>query len=99
MTSMRKGDLVIADHPESESSVLTRSYGVVLGITEKGNVLIELADGTVIKRTRNSVAVYVHPPSNWQELFERQEVLFLHPRHLMVNQNSNQAQKQDHRSV
>ena len=97
-TGMRKGDLVIADHPESESSVLTRTYGVVLGITEQGNVLIELADGTVIKRKRNSVAVYVRPPSNWQELFEKQEVLFLHPRHILINQSSNVNLKQDRRS-
>ena len=66
---MRKGDLVIADHPESESSILTRFYGIVLEISQTGNVIIELSDGSVIKRKSNSIAVYVHPPSNWQELF------------------------------
>ena len=77
---MQKGDLVIADHPESESTVLTRFYGIVLETTETGSVKIELADGSVIKRKCNSVAVYLRPPSNWQELFKRQEILFCHPR-------------------
>lgn len=75
-TGMRKGDLVIADDPESESSVLSRFYGIVRDVSNKGSVSIELADGSVIKRQRNSIAVYIHPPSNWQDLFERQEVIF-----------------------
>ncbi len=58
---MRKGNFVIADHPERKSRVLTRSYGIVLEIINRGGVIIELADGAVIKRQRNSVAVYVHP--------------------------------------
>lgn len=85
---MRKGDLVIADNPESGSSVLTRIYGIVLEISNGGRVTIELADGTVIKRQHNSIAVYVHPPSNWKELFERQEALFIHPRQPLLSQNS-----------
>ncbi len=51
---MRKGDVVIADNPESSSSRLTRSFGTVLEITQAGSVLIELADGSVIKRQGNS---------------------------------------------
>ena len=82
---MRKGDLVIADHPESESSILTRFYGIITEISETGRVKIELADGTVITRQSNSVAVFIHPPSNWQELFELQEVLYTHPRHLQIS--------------
>lgn len=85
---MRKGDLVIADHPENESSVLTRFYGIVLKITKTGGVIIELADGSVIERRGNSVAVYVQPPSNWQDLFERQEVLFTHSRQPMMGRKS-----------
>ena len=73
---MHKGDMIIADHPESASSTLTRIYGIVLEVTKTGSVIIELADGSVIRRRSNSVAVYVQPPSNWQELFEQQEVLF-----------------------
>lgn len=96
---MRKGDLVIADHPESESSILTRCYGIVVEITQIDNVLIELADGSIIKRKRNSVAVYVLPPSNWQELFERQEVLFFHPRQPMNNSNSKTSHNHDHQSA
>ena len=85
---MRIGDLVIADHPESESSILTRSYGIVLEISHTGRVTIELADGSVIERKRNSIAVYVHPPSNWKELFERQEVLFNRARQPLMGHNS-----------
>ncbi len=85
---MRKGDLVIADHPESESSILTRFYGIVLEISQAGRVIIELADGSVIERQTNSIAVYVHPPSNWQELFKRQEVLFNRARQPLMGRNS-----------
>ena len=87
-TGMRKGDLVIADDPESESSVLTRFYGIVLDVSKKGSVSIELADGSVIKRQRNSVAVYIQPPSNWQDLFKRQEVLFFSPKQSLISFNS-----------
>jgi hypothetical protein len=75
-TDMQKGDLVIVDDPGSASAALTRFYGIVLDATSRGNVSIELADGSVITRRRNSIAVYVRPPSNWRELFEKQEVLF-----------------------
>ena len=92
---MRKGDFVIADHPESESSVLTRSYGIILEITNRGSVIIELADGSVIKRQRNSVAIYVQSPTNWQELFERQEVLFVPPRLSLINPSSRTTQNQN----
>ena len=78
---MDKGDRVIADHPESDSSTLTRSYGIVLKVSKSGKVLIRLADGTVIKRHGSSVAVYVQPPNNWQDLFDKQEVIFSHPKH------------------
>lgn len=84
---MHKGDLIIADHPEAESSVLTRIYGIILEITKTGIVIIELADGSVIKRRSNSVAVYVQPPSNWKELYEQQEVLFSHSRQAMFGRS------------
>jgi len=92
---MQKGDLVIADNPERSSSILTRFYGIVREITATGNVKIELADGSVIKRQCNSVAVYIHPPSNWQELFERQEALFSHPRSPMFTPSSRTTQQQN----
>lgn len=85
---MQIGDLVIADHPEGKSSILTRCYGIVLEISKAGCVTIKLADGSVIRRRCNSVAVYVHPPSNWQELFERQEVLFSHARYPLMSPSS-----------
>ena len=96
---MRKGDLVIADHPESESSILTRFYGIVVEISQTGSVVIELADGSMIERKRNSIAVYVHPPSNWRELFERQEVLFNRSRQPLMGRNSKKINAHDNRIV
>ena len=96
---MRKGDLVIADHPESESSILTRIYGIVVEISQTGSVVIELADGSMIERKRNSIAVYVHPPSNWRELFERQEVLFNRSRQPLMGRNSKKINAHDNRIV
>lgn len=77
---MVKGDIVIADNPESSSTRLTRFYGIVLEITKTGSVFIELSDGSVITRQFNSIAVYKQPPSNWQELFEQQEIVYSHPK-------------------
>ncbi|MBT8345957.1 MAG: hypothetical protein KJO28_06600 [Desulfofustis sp.] len=77
---MREGDLVIADDPESGSGVLSRIYGIILEITGGDSVLIQLSDGSVIRRKRNSVAVYIQPPSNWQDLFKQQEVPFESPK-------------------
>lgn len=84
---MQKGDLVIVDDPGSESAALTRFCGIVFDATGRGKVSIELADGSVITRGRNSIAVYVQPPSNWQELFERQEVLFHRPMRSLMHRN------------
>ena len=94
---MRKGYLVIADHPESESSILTRFYGIVLDISQAGRVIIELADGSVIERQTNSIAVYVHPPSNWQELFKRQEVRFIRALALNMGWKSKKSEGRDKR--
>lgn len=85
---MDKGDIVIADNPESRSNRLTRFYGIVRDVTKKGKVLIELADGSVITRQGNSVAVFIQPPSNWQELYEQQEVPFSHLRQSPFGRNS-----------
>ncbi len=72
---MQKGDIVIADNPDSTSRNLTRSYGVVHEVRKAGIVIIEMADGSMIKRSFNSIAVYIQPPSNWQDLFQ-QQILF-----------------------
>jgi hypothetical protein len=85
---MHIGDMIIADHPESESSILTRIYGIVLEITKTGSVVIELADGSVVRRRSNSVAVFVQPPLNWQELYKQQEVIFSRPRQAMFGRSS-----------
>ena len=76
---MHEGDLVIADDPESETGVLSRFYGIIIEITKRDAVLIQLSDGSVIRRQRNSVAVYVQPPPNWKDLFKRREVPFQNP--------------------
>ena len=89
---MHKGDIVIADNPESRSSRLTRFYGIVLEITKTGSVIIELADGSVIKREGNSVAVYLQSPSNWQELYEQQEVVFSRSRKSLFTRRSKATQ-------
>lgn len=72
---MQKGDIVIADNPDSTSRNLNRSYGIVHEVKKAGMVIIEMADGSMIKRPFNSIAVYIKPPSNWQELFQ-QQILF-----------------------
>ena len=69
---MEKGDKVITDHPDSRSRSLIRSYGIVQEITKGGSVVIKMADGSIINRHLNAIAVYVQPPENWQELYEQQ---------------------------
>jgi hypothetical protein len=76
--TMQKGDIVIADNPDSTSRSINRSYGIVHEVNKAGTVIIEMADGSMIKRSFNSIAVYTHPPSNWQELFQ-QQILFSQP--------------------
>ena len=75
---MQKGDIVIADNPDSSSRNLNRSYGIVHEVNKAGIVIIEMADGSMIKRPFNSIAVYIQPPSNWQELL-KQQILFSQP--------------------
>lgn len=77
---MQEGDLVIADDPGSGSGVLCRIYGIILEMAGGDGVLIQLSDGSVIKRQVNSVAVFVHPPSNWKDLFKQQEVPYQSPK-------------------
>ena len=64
-TGMQKGDRVIVDHPERDSVGLIRSYGIVVETIETGNVLIKLADGSIIERHDSSIAVYIQSPKNW----------------------------------
>lgn len=85
---MRKGDIVMADHPDSRPKNLIRSYGIVKKITKVGDVIIEMADGSLIKRKYNSIAVYIQPPSNWQELFKQQQIVFSQPKNRMTARGS-----------
>jgi hypothetical protein len=80
---MQKGDIVMADHPDSRSRKFVRSYGIVQEITKSGGVVIQMADGSLINRQFNSIAVYIKPPPNWQELFEQQDVLSEEKQHMM----------------
>ncbi len=81
---MQKGDIVIADNPGRRSGKFVRSYGIVKEIRKTGGIIIEMADGSLIKRQFNSIAVYIHPPSNWKELFKQQEVVFSQQKQYMM---------------
>jgi hypothetical protein len=81
---MQKGDIVMADHPDSRSRQFVRSYGVVQEITKGGGVIIQMADGSLINQQFNSIAVYIQPPANWQELFEQQTVFSPQKKQMMA---------------
>lgn len=85
---MHKGDTVIADHPDSRSKKVIRSYGIVQEITKAGNVIIEMADGSLIKRQFNSIAVYIQTPANWPELYEQQHAVFSRKKNAMISNSS-----------
>ncbi len=89
---MYEGDSVIANHPDSMSKKLIRSYGIVQKITKAG-VLIKMADDSLILRPFNSVAVYIQPPSNWQDLYEEQEIEFSQAKHPMIRRGSYSKQR------
>ncbi|WP_419174253.1 hypothetical protein [Desulfosediminicola sp.] len=90
---MQKGDNVITDHPDSRSRQFVRSYGIVHEITKVGGVIIQMADGSRIKREFNSVAVYTHSPSNWDELFKQQKIVFPQPKQQMMTRRSSQNKR------
>ncbi len=84
---MHKGDSVIAVHPDSRPNKIIRSYGVVQDITDSG-VIIRLADGTLINRQYSSIAVYIQPPSNWQDLYREQKIEFPQSKHPMIRKGT-----------
>ncbi len=88
---MHKGDIVIADHPDSTDSGLTRSYGIVHKVTKQGMVTIEMADGSRIERRINSIAVYIKPPANWQELYDRKVVSCQRKRRMLFGSANGKA--------
>jgi len=81
---MKKGDMVMANHPDNSSRELVRSFGIVQDITKVGDVIIEMADGSLIKRKYQSIAVYIQPPANWQELLAQQQIVFSQPMNQMM---------------
>lgn len=89
---MNKGDNVIANHPDSRSNRVIRSYGIVQEVTKAGSVTIKMADGSVIKQPISSIAVYIKSPSNWQELYQQQVVLS-HPKQRMSFGSSRSRQQ------
>ena len=85
---MQKGDIVIADHPDSRSRKFVRSFGIVQEITKVGEVIIEMADGSLIKRNFQSVAVYIQPPLNLPELLTQQQIVSSQPGNQMMTRGS-----------
>lgn len=89
---MQIGDPVLTDHPERRSRRFIRSFGIIRRIARNKDIIVELADGSVMRRSPNSVAVFIQPPANWRELFARQHIVFSHPRQQIMN-GRNQRQK------
>jgi hypothetical protein len=89
---MQKGDIVMADHPDSRSRNYIRIYGIVQEITKAGGVIIAMADGSLIKPPFNSIAVYIQPPSNWQELLNQQRIEFSPSNNQMIARTPNLKQ-------
>jgi len=85
---MQKGDMIMTDHPDSRSRELIRSFGIVQEITKLGDVIIEMADGSLIKRKFQSIAVYIQPPPNWRELLTQQQIVFSQPMSQMMARRS-----------
>lgn len=84
----------MANHPDSRSRVIIRSYGIVQEITKAGDVIIGMADGSLIKQPFNTIAVFIQPPSNWQELLE-QQVVFIQPKNQMTARSPITKQRQN----
>ena len=91
---MHKGDIVIAEHPDSRANQAVRSYGIVQEVLNAGSVIIKMADGSTIERQISSIAVFVQPPSNWQELYQKQ-VILCPPKRRGMFQSSNPRQRQN----
>jgi len=91
---MHIGDNVITDHPDSRSNRIIRSYGIVEDVTKAGSVTIKMADGSIIIRPLSSIAVYIKPPLDWQELYQQQDVLS-QPKRQMFFGGSRPKQKQN----
>lgn len=85
---MQKGDMVMTDHPDSRSKKSIRSFGIVQEIPKLGDVIIEMADGSLIKRKFQSIAVYIQPPANWRELLAQQQVVSSQPMSKMMARGS-----------
>jgi hypothetical protein len=88
---MHKGDIVIAENPDSKSSRLIRSYGIVHEVTKAGIVIIEMADGSMIRRHFCAVAVYTQPPPNWEDLF-KQQIVAAQPKQRWISGGSRSRQ-------
>ena len=81
---MQKGDMIMADHPDSRPRTSIRSFGIVQEITKAGDVIIKMANGSLIKRKFQSIAVYIQPPSNWRELLTQQQIVFSQSKNQMM---------------
>ena len=92
---MQIGDPVLTDHPERRSRQFIRSFGIVRRIARNKDIIVELADGSVMRRSPNSVAVFVQPPANWRELFDRKHVVFSHPGQQIMNGRNSRKQRKN----
>lgn len=93
--NMQKGDNVMVNHPDSRSKEFVRSYGIVHEITKADGVIIELADGSLVTHQFNTIAVYIQPPSNWDELFKQQKIVFSPSKQQMMTKSSSQNKRQN----
>jgi len=93
--NIHKGDVVITDHSDSRSNRLIRCYGIVQKITDNGRVIIEMADGSMIKREYEAIAVFVKPPANWKELYRQQQIEFPQPKQPVILRNSSNNRRRN----
>lgn len=64
------------DVAATKNGKTVRLYGIALGLTRCGRVRVLLADGRVVYRNPENVAAYPVWPANWQELYQKGEVVF-----------------------
>ena len=64
------------DTAASKGGRHVRVYGIALGLTRCGRVRVLLADGKVVYRNPENVTTFPVWPANWQELYQRGEIVF-----------------------
>ena len=67
---------LIHDELGTKGGKFVRLYGVALGLTRCKRVRVLLADGRIVYRQPENIAVYETWPANWSELFQKGQVAF-----------------------